>query len=199
VLCRVICIMGMLVLALVQPAAAAPGEDGTYEMTYTVYQGAKDSVSIANDYFEKPARVIVLGEQRYVELTLNHASWILELAVVHGQETAEVEIISEDTEQDLRVVRFAVEDTAQPVEMQTHVRIEQMEPVYDHRYAMRLVFDESSAVRIGPAPELASQDSQFSALQIAYLALTAVAVVLIVLFLIWMFRSRDKARRKDQF
>jgi len=186
---------------LVVPAVAAVSEDGTYEMDYAVYQGGKDSVSIANDYFEKPAKVIVLGEERYAEITLNHASWILELAAVKGQEAAEVEVVSEDPEQDLRVVRFAMEDISQYVEMQMHIRIEEMEPVYDHRYTVRLSFDESSAEWVGPAPELKSQDAQkpFSSSELVYLALTAVAVVLIVLFMIWLIRSRDKARRKDQF
>ncbi|MBC1780628.1 NEAT domain-containing protein, partial [Listeria booriae] len=41
--------------------AQAALQDGSYSVNYTVLQGDSDSVSMANDYFDKPATVKVEG------------------------------------------------------------------------------------------------------------------------------------------
>lgn len=191
-------LLGMLALFITpQAVTAAELEDGIYSVPYTVLQGSGDSVSIANDYFQKPATVIKVGKHQAIELTLNHSAWVQELAVKTEQMIEPVEVIKEDSEEDLRTVRFFVDDLSQPIELQMHVRIEAMEPVYDHRYTVRLDVEESSFERVGPVPEqLAKEitDANTSAVSPTLaVIMVAVVVTIIVLFVLMMLKFRRKS------
>ncbi len=62
-------------------------------------------------------------------------------------------VVSEDPENDKRVIAFKVDgDITEPLHMQMHVVIEEMEPAYDHKYSVRLNLDvESMEVTDAPA------------------------------------------------
>ena len=62
-------------------------------------------------------------------------------------------MVSEDLENDKRVIAFKVdEDISEPLPMQMHVVIEEMEPAYDHKYSVRLNLDvETMEVTDAPA------------------------------------------------
>lgn len=137
----------IFIVSFAQRAGAV--EDGVYEIQYELLHASNDSVSIANDYFEKPAIWIVEGEKQYVQLTLNHSEWTKQLQAPVGGEYVDVTVIEEDRENDLRTIQFPLEQPiGEPVEMKMHVLIETMTPVYDHRYTVRLQFDEQSAKRV---------------------------------------------------
>ncbi|MFS0645829.1 NEAT domain-containing protein [Siminovitchia sp. 179-K 8D1 HS] len=120
-------------------------EDGVYSLDYVILHAETESVSIANDYFEKPAFLIVKGDEHYIRFELNHSEWTKELQSPLGDSFVDVHVISEDKEENTRVVQFKVDrDLQEPVEFKMHVLIESMDPVYDHRYTVRFSFDLES-------------------------------------------------------
>lgn len=122
--------------------AATVLRDGTYTIDYTVLKAENDSVSMANDYWEKPATVHVRNGEMQVELVLNHSSWITEFKVLSGNQFADVEVAEKDAAADKRLVRFPVADLTVPLESRIHVTVESVD--YDHDYTIRLSFDNGS-------------------------------------------------------
>ncbi len=120
-------------------------KDGVYSLDYVILHAETDSASIANDYFEKPAILIVRGEEHYIRFELNHSEWTKELQFPLGDSFVDVHVIGEDKEENTRVVQFKVDrDLQEPIKFKMHVLIESMDPVYDHRYTIRFSFDLES-------------------------------------------------------
>lgn len=119
--------------------------DGTYSIDYNILQADNDSVSIANDYFEKPATLTVENGLYYLQITMNHSKWVKELKTEQDDSFIDVHVVSEDATEDKRVVAINVgNDLSEPHALQMHVQIEEMSPVYDHNYSVRLAFDVDS-------------------------------------------------------
>ncbi|MEK5039829.1 NEAT domain-containing protein [Sporosarcina sp. FSL K6-3457] len=155
-------ILGCLLFVFQLPeAVAAELSNGTYVVEYEMLQADSDSVSIANDYFEKPATLTVDNGIQYIQFTVNRSEWVKVLTATNGESFVDVDVVSEDTENDQRVIAFQVDgDISQPVLMQMHVKIEDMVPVYDHKYTVRLNFDlETMQVTDAPAVVVGSSDS----------------------------------------
>ena len=124
---------------------AATISDGTYVVEYNMLQAENDSVSIANDYFEKPATLTVENGEQYLQFTVNHSEWVKVLKAAHSESFVDVHVVSEDPENDKRVVAFKVDgDLSESLPMQMHIMIEEMAPVYDHNYSVRIVLDIDS-------------------------------------------------------
>ncbi|MEI3607541.1 NEAT domain-containing protein [Pseudogracilibacillus sp. SE30717A] len=120
-------------------------EEGTYSIDYVILRAEDDSVSIANDYFEKPANLIVQDGEQYIQFLLNHSQWTKELQAPQGDAFVDVDVVEEDEAEDTRLVQFKVDrDLSEPVEFKMHVLIETMDPVYDHRYTVRFDFNLDS-------------------------------------------------------
>ncbi len=134
-------------------AIAADLSDGTYVVDYEMLQAENDSVSIANDYFEKPAKLTIDKDGQYLQFTVNHAKWVQFLKSANGESFADVQVVSEDLDNDKRVVAFKIDgDLTEPLLMQMHVIIKEMEPSYDHKYSVRLKLDlETMDVTDSPA------------------------------------------------
>ncbi|QTD40873.1 NEAT domain-containing protein [Sporosarcina sp. Te-1] len=131
-------------------AAAAILSDGTYSIDYELLQGDNDSVSIANDYFEKPALLKVEDGELLMQLTVNHSKWVKELQAQDGNEFVHTKVVKEDVEDDTRVVEFKVEnDLTVPFPLKMHVAIEDMEPAYDHSYTVRTAIKLETANGVG--------------------------------------------------
>ena len=132
----------LTIFVIPQGKAFAEIADGTYSVNYQILQAENDSVSMANDYFEKPATLFVENGVKYIQFTINHSEWIKELQAPQGGSFVDVNVISENQDADKRVVKFKVEeDLSKPLEMKMHVLIESMNPVYDHKYTVRYDFD----------------------------------------------------------
>lgn len=157
----VILFYGMAVFQL-PGASASDLADGTYVVEYEMLQADKDSVSIANDYFEKPATLTIDKGEQYVQFTVNRSEWVKELKISSGDSFDDVDVVSEDPENNQRVIAFKVDgDISNPVQMQMHVVIKDMEPAYDHQYSVRLDFDlETMQVTDAPAVVVQSAKSQ---------------------------------------
>lgn len=121
--------------------AQAALQDGSYSVNYTVLQGDSDSVSMANDYFDKPATVKVEGGKTTINLQVNHSKWITGLWV----EGSAVSVISNSTANDTRQVQFPVSTLSSPVSAKIKVDIDDDGLNYHHEYQIKLRFDEGSA------------------------------------------------------
>ncbi|WP_376767038.1 heme uptake protein IsdC [Paenibacillus agri] len=141
----------MLVLMFVytvQPllqASAAPAE-GTYSVDYVIKKAEDESVSMANDYFEKPAQLTVSGGTVKVRLQLNHSEWITEFQVPGGN----AKVVSSNKAADTRVVEFEIKDVEKPVIAKIHVTVPSID--YDHDYTIRFVFEAGKLKAISPVP-----------------------------------------------
>lgn len=139
----VICML--VILSMPYGKAFAETSDGTYSLSYEILHAESDSVSIANDYFEKPAILLVENGEKHIQFTLNHSQWTKELQAPLEGSFVDVDVVSENQDEDTRIVQFKVdEDLSKPLEFKMHVLIETMEPVYDHRYTVRFDFDMDS-------------------------------------------------------
>ncbi|MFC5604295.1 NEAT domain-containing protein [Sporosarcina koreensis] len=127
------------------PVGAEPLSDGVYAVEYELLQGDSDSVSIANDYFEKPALLKVDGDKQVLQLTLNHSKWVQELEVHSGDGFADAKVVAEDEEADTRVVELDVDGKLdEPFPVKMHVVIDELEIPYDHAYTVRVAVDADS-------------------------------------------------------
>src|SRR5699024_237917 len=54
-------------------------EDGIYEVNYEIIHAENESASIANDYFEKPAVLLVKDGEQYVRFQINHSDYVKEI------------------------------------------------------------------------------------------------------------------------
>lgn len=133
----------VLSIILATAAKSAPSlQDGTYTIQYNVLHGQNDSVSMANDYWEKPASLIVKDGRINVQMRINHSSWVTQFKVAGNGGFRDVEVISTDSKSDARVTQFAVTDLNKPLEAKIHVTVESIN--YDHDYTIRFAFDPSS-------------------------------------------------------
>lgn len=132
--------------------------DGTYKINYTVLHSDNDSASIANDYWEKPASIIVNGGKMTMQMTLNHSSWVKEFQVANGGGYSDVTVISTDTNADKRVVQFPISNLSSPLVSKIHVTVEDIN--YDHGYTIRFSFDTNSLETVSLAEGTKESSSQ---------------------------------------
>lgn len=180
----------MLAVFQLPEAIAAELSNGTYVVEYEMLQADNDSVSIANDYFEKPATLTVEDGNQYLQFTVSRSEWVQVLTASNGDSFVDVDVVSEDLENDQRVIAFKVDgDISEPVLMQMHVVIKEMEPAYDHKYSVRLDFDEETIqVTDAPAVVVGSSDSKSTTdegtgnnvILYVFIAILAAAIVMIV-------------------
>lgn len=148
-----ILLMSVLFLYLPTPIHADT-DDGYYEIDYEVLNADNDSVSVANDYFDKPAVLIVEDGKHTVQILINYSQWVVGLQAPVGDEFKEVEVLSEDTEDEeeqKRIVQFDIEDNhdlVDPVEMKMHIVVDILEEDYDHKYTARFNFDKDSMEKV---------------------------------------------------
>ncbi|UTR15449.1 heme uptake protein IsdC [Salipaludibacillus sp. LMS25] len=131
--------------------------DGTYTIPYTVLHADNDSASMANDYWEKPATIIVSNGQMKAQMTINHSSWVTEFKVPSNGSFQDVTVISTDEAADKRVVEFPISSLSTPLESKIHVTVEDIN--YDHDYTIRLSFDLDSIQTVSLA-ESASNETE---------------------------------------
>lgn len=174
-------------MAVVPLSVAADLSDGTYVVEYEMLQADNDSVSIANDYFEKPATLTVDDEAQYIQFTVNRSDWVKVLEAADGESFVDVVVVSEDPENDQRVIAFKVDgDISEPVFMQMHIVIKDMEPAYDHKYTVRLNFDMET-IQETDAPAVVVPSSESKAEEktgnnvIIYILIAVIAVVIVII------------------
>lgn len=119
--------------------------DGKYTVDYVIKKADDESVSMANDYFEKPATMSVSGGKIKVSFQLNHSKWITKFQVPGGNN----KVIASNKKADTQVMEFEVKDIDQPVISKIHVTVPSSN--YDHDYTIRFVFDTGSMKAVAGA------------------------------------------------
>ncbi|WP_275901446.1 heme uptake protein IsdC [Cohnella algarum] len=144
------CLMALLAWPSAAQAAVDMA-DGEYTIDYVIKKADDDSVSIANDYFEKPAGLTVKNGEATVDIRMNHSAWITEFQVPSGGSYIDAPVVASDKAADTRTVRFGVDGLSAPLAVKMHVTVESID--YDHDYTVRFVFDTASAKLVKAAEE----------------------------------------------
>ncbi|MED0888200.1 heme uptake protein IsdC [Bacillus mycoides] len=132
-----VCMLAFLVMPSGQ--ASAKLADGTYDINYVIKKAEDDSASMANDYFEKPAKLIVKNGEMRVQVPMNHSAWITEFKAPDNGNFVDSKVISKDEAADKRTVEFKVDDLSKPLGVKIHVVVPSAN--YDHHYTVRFAFD----------------------------------------------------------
>ncbi|MEA1008245.1 heme uptake protein IsdC [Bacillus cereus] len=132
-----VCMLAFLVMPSGQ--ASAKLADGTYDINYVIKKAEDDSASMANDYFEKPAKLVVKNGEMRVQVPMNHSAWITEFKVPENGNFVDSKVISKDEAADKRTVEFKVDDLSKPLGVKIHVVVPSAN--YDHHYTIRFAFD----------------------------------------------------------
>ena len=141
--------------AFVPEKAAAAGKfaDGEYSIPFTVLKDTGNEQSTTADYMVSPAKVIVQNDKTYVVVTLNNSSWWQYFKVQSGGGFADVQVLSNDTANDKRVVKFEVNDIDQLVNAKIHIIVSGIPGFsYDNKYDIRFKFS-SSNIPLAPVAE----------------------------------------------
>ncbi|WP_194843350.1 NEAT domain-containing protein [Paenibacillus sp. B01] len=138
-----------------QAEAAAAGKlaDGIYKLSYEIRKAENESVSMANDYFEKPATIIVSKGVVIGKIQLNHSEWITEFKTARGDKFPAATVLQKDAKKNTRVVQFRMDGIQKPLVSKIHVTVPDIE--YDHDYTIRFVFDADTIKKTGTAAEAA--------------------------------------------
>ncbi|THF83462.1 NEAT domain-containing protein [Cohnella fermenti] len=144
--------IGMLIGPNAFKAEAAMA-DGTYTADYLVLKAEDDSVSMANDYWEKPATVVIDGDKATIQLSINHSTWVTQFKVPgSGSGYVDTKVLEE--KDNVRVVQFTA-DVTKPIVSKIHVTVPEID--YDHNYTIRLSFDLNSFKLVKAAAPAASE------------------------------------------
>lgn len=111
--------------------------DGTYELKYQVNKPESISASMANDYFLKPAKLIIKDGKATVQITIKNSAWVTEFNPPGG-----TTIVSKNEGADTRVVQFAVANLSAPLTVAMKIDIDDIN--YHHGYSVDFMFDASS-------------------------------------------------------
>lgn len=120
-------------MAPVQSNAAIA--DGTYSINYQVNKPGSNSASMANDYFLKPAKLIVKNGKMTMQLTIKNSAWVTQFNPPSG-----AKVISTNEGADQRVVQFAAAN-ANLITIAMKIDIDDID--YHHAYSVDFVFDSS--------------------------------------------------------
>lgn len=143
-----IVLLGLFQFIGLSQTASAKAADGTYQLNYQVNQPNSNSASIANDYFTKPANVVVSNGIATVKLTLKNSKWIKEFNPPGG-----AKVIQSNEAQDVRTVQFTVNDISKPVNVGMKVEIPDIN--YKHSYTVSIAFaavPQAKVEQVTPAP-----------------------------------------------
>ncbi|MGY1464241.1 heme uptake protein IsdC [Bacillus toyonensis] len=135
-----VCMLAFLVVPFGQ--ASAKLADGTYDINYVIQKAENESASMANDYFEKPAKLVVKNGEMKVQVPMNHSAWITEFKAPENGNFVDAKVVSKDEAADKRTVEFKVDDLSKPLGVKIHVVVPSAN--YDHHYTIRFAFDANA-------------------------------------------------------
>lgn len=141
-------------IILPQKAAASTiYADGEYSIPFSVLKDTGNELSATAEYVVSPAKLVVQNGKPHIIMTLNNSSWWQYFKVQSGSGFADVQVLSEDSGNDKRVVKFAVTDVEQLVKAKIHVIVTGIPGfTYDNKYDIRFKFS-SSGIPAAPVVE----------------------------------------------
>lgn len=120
-----------LLIGLNSLSAEAAIADGIHNVKYQVNKPGSTSASMANDYFLKPAKLIVSNGTMKIQLTIKNSSWVTEFKPPGG-----ATVISSAADQ--RVVQFNV-TSLNTIKVAMKIDIDDIG--YHHSYTVDFVFN----------------------------------------------------------
>ncbi|MED0947713.1 heme uptake protein IsdC [Bacillus mobilis] len=132
-----VCMLAFLVMPYGKVSAQLA--DGTYDINYVIQKAENDSASMANDYFEKPAKLVVKNGEMRVQIPMNHSAWITEFKAPENGNFVDAKVVSKDESADKRTVEFKIDDLSKQAAAKIHVVVPNVN--YDHNYTIRFAFD----------------------------------------------------------
>ena len=129
------CIAFLVCVAFYLPNTShAKLADGVYTIEYQVNAYGKDSPSVGNDYFLKPAKLTVKDGKMTAEMTVKNAAWVVKL------EPPGYKLINENKAADQRTFQMDVAALNKAIVVPMRIEIPNLE--YYHSYNVDFVFDE---------------------------------------------------------
>ncbi|API79133.1 heme uptake protein IsdC [Staphylococcus argenteus] len=132
-------ILALIIIIATFGNTANAAESGTLD--YEVYKYNTNDTSIANDYFNKPAKYVKKNGKLYVQITVNHSHWITGMSIEGHKEN----IINKDTAKDERTSEFEVSKLNGKIDGKIDVYINEKvngKPFkYDHHYNITYKFN----------------------------------------------------------
>ncbi|WP_117168923.1 NEAT domain-containing protein [Paraliobacillus sediminis] len=117
--------------------------DGDYTIDYDVfYQGEESSFG---SYFSTPATLTVENGKQYISFTASRSDVIVSFETEFAGNYSEAEVVSEDIENQKRVVKFEVEDLTE-----TNVKLVMS---YGMSHDIQLVYNQESITEVVETPE----------------------------------------------
>lgn len=147
----IVAVITALVLSLVfvpVDSASAQYADGTYDVSYEMKEANNNNTSIADGYFQKPAKVTIDGGTATVQITVSSADMVKSLSGPGGS----MNVVSESG--DTRTYNFQMDasDLSSPVSMDMNIVVPDLPELpggYDRDHTARAVFDVSGLKKAG--------------------------------------------------
>lgn len=120
-------------------------EDGTYSLPYQVNKPGSIDASIANDYFAKPAKLIVTNGAMKVQVTIKQSAWV----TVFNATTGGNRVVSTNADANTRVVEFNVPSISSQTVVAMKIDINDID--YHHEYSTDFVWNAAGVQLIEAA------------------------------------------------
>ena len=119
-------------------------KDGEYNLPFDVLQADKNEISVADQYLQKPAKLMVKDSKFVVEATLKNSSWWQDFKVASKDGFVDVKEISKNETEDTRVVQFNIQNPNEVLYAKVHIIVTGIPGLdYDNKYDIRFTFDTS--------------------------------------------------------
>ncbi|EOR22312.1 Cell surface protein [Niallia nealsonii AAU1] len=125
------------------PSAEIPEEqeeiiaDGNYTIEFQVWKDSTDEPSSLGNYLSKPAQLVVENQKKYMVVTLSSSQFITAFKTEFNGQLVDAEIVKEDTENQLRTLKFPIEDLTKVVN--THLTMS-----YGMTHEVRIIPDKNT-------------------------------------------------------
>ncbi|MEI3891447.1 MULTISPECIES: NEAT domain-containing protein, partial [unclassified Bacillus (in: firmicutes)] len=130
--------------------------DGQYDIPFKVLKDKTNELSKMHDYTVHPAKLIVKGGKKYIEMTLKNSAWITKFQTENNSLFADAKVVSEDKNANTRVVHFEVSDLFAKLNAKVKVDINEMN--YHHFYDVQIQFDTNNIGALGTIKEDPKKD-----------------------------------------
>ena len=134
------------------PSAEIPEEqeeiiaDGNYTIEFQVWKDSTDEPSSLGNYLSKPAQLVVENQKKYMVVTLSSSQFITAFKIEFNGQLVDAEIVKEDTENQLRTLKFPIEDLTKVVN--THLTMS-----YGMTHEVRIIPDKNTLTFVSDPSE----------------------------------------------
>ncbi|MGG8362746.1 NEAT domain-containing protein [Bacillus cereus] len=122
-------------------------KDGEYSINFKALKDQTDEISMMNTYTKSPGVLKVKDGKKYVSFTLTNSTWITKFEFEKNGSFVNAKVLSENKEQNTRVVEVEVNDLSKKLNAKVKVDIDSMN--YHHVYDVQFVFDQDSIKALG--------------------------------------------------